>query len=154
MKRYVYLAGPIFGLSYHEAMDWREEASAAFLPGILGVSPMRMKEFLEGENRIGHHYAEERICGAPMPVACRDFNDVLCADAVLAYVPKWSAERRSPCGTILEIGFAIANQKPIVLVSDYERVRKSPLIMGKVGWQLDTLDEGIAAVNAILGGWR
>jgi nucleoside 2-deoxyribosyltransferase len=150
MTKHVYLAGPIHGCSYDEATSWRDDAQRKLAPGIVGVSPMRVKEWLEGEEKIGHHYPEKAISGAPMPVACRDFFDVSHCDLILAYVPTWSTSRRPACGTLLEIGAAIAWGKPVILVSDDERIRKSPLIIGKVGWQLDTLDQGIVAVNSVL----
>jgi nucleoside 2-deoxyribosyltransferase len=153
-KQYVYLAGPIYGCSYDEAVGWRREVCDSLLPGIVGISPMRMKEFLEKNDRIGHHYSHEPIVGAPMPIASRDFFDVQKTDAILAYIPQWSTSRRPACGTLLELGAAIAWGKPIILISDDERICESPLIIGKVGWQLRSLAEGIAAVNSILAGYR
>jgi nucleoside 2-deoxyribosyltransferase len=153
-RRHVYLAGPIYGCSYDEATDWRYYVRAHLHPRIIGISPMRMKEFLEKEDQIGASYDQEPIVGAPMGIAARDFFDVRRTDVLLAYVPQWSTDRRPACGTLLEIGAAIAWGKPIILVSDDERICNSPLIRGKVGWQLDTLDEGIAAANSILADYR
>src|SRR5260221_181803 len=43
----VYLAGPITGLDYAGATDWRNEAKLQLaLEGITGLSPMRGKEYL------------------------------------------------------------------------------------------------------------
>ena len=48
--RYIaYLAGPITDCSFDECVDWREQA-CKMLPGeIEGMSPMRGKTYLEGE---------------------------------------------------------------------------------------------------------
>ena len=44
----VYLAGPITGLTYDGATDWRAYAKARLAKfGIQAVSPMRAKEFLK-----------------------------------------------------------------------------------------------------------
>lgn len=152
-NRYVYLAGPIFGVSFDDATEWRALVKARFAPGIKGVSPMRGKEFLRGEKKIGSSYETEPIAGAATPVAARDFFDVAHADLLFAYLPRAVSEKRPFCGTLLEIGAAIQAGTLVVLVSDDPRVRDCPLIKGKVGWQLDTLEDGIKAVNLLLEEW-
>ena len=53
MQKRVYLAGPIRGCSYDNATDWREYAIKELAKdGIIGVSPMRAKEFLRGIERL------------------------------------------------------------------------------------------------------
>jgi predicted small integral membrane protein len=54
----VYLAGPIAGLSYKGATDWRDQAIASLAEaGIRGLSPMRAKEYLRGaEKKMEHPY--------------------------------------------------------------------------------------------------
>jgi len=46
----VYLAGPITGLSYEKAVDWRRYAQIVLLEegDIVAVSPMRSKDYLFG----------------------------------------------------------------------------------------------------------
>lgn len=86
----IYLAGPIRGLTYGEATDWREYAAARLEDaGHTTMSPMRGKEYLKaygplngGENGDGSYPA------FPLSTAQglfrRDIFDVMMCDAVLA----------------------------------------------------------------------
>lgn len=151
--KYVYLAGPITGLSYGETVDWRGDVSSKFAPGIIGVSPMRVKEFLAKKKKIGHSYPEDAIMGAARAICTRDKYDCTHADAVLAWFPKWAAEKSGTIsvGTIKELGWASASNVPTVIVTDDKRMYGHPLIEGDMGWILPTLDDGVAAINALLG---
>lgn len=102
----VYLSGPISGLSYGEAVDWRVQAKIELRKhGILGVSPMRGKEYLshvtkfEGQSQ----YASFGPLSTPKGINSRDRYDCLNCDALL--VNLLGATERS-IGTILEIGWA------------------------------------------------
>ena len=46
MKK-IYLAGPISGLTYEGAQDWRDEFSASISAEIACFSPLRGKEYLK-----------------------------------------------------------------------------------------------------------
>lgn len=49
----VYLAGPISGMLYGEAVDWRDRATDEFArDGIVAYSPMRAKEYLDNQQRL------------------------------------------------------------------------------------------------------
>ncbi len=52
-----YLAGPITGLSWEEAVSWRIETTKYLSEfGIQCISPMRAKEVLKGELKLGNQY--------------------------------------------------------------------------------------------------
>src|SRR5579859_5285939 len=88
----IYLAGPITGLPYGEARNgWREAFAgmmAAQSPHIECFSPMRAKEFLEGEQSLQCKGEELKSLGvalaSPRGILTRDFNDVTHRDAMIA----------------------------------------------------------------------
>lgn len=162
MKRFVYLAGPIAACTYGEATDWRLRVAKALAQrsdyGIAAVSPMRMKEWAARMEKIEGNYAaaagaDYRITGTPMAIRTRDHFDVKNADLLFAYLPREMNERRPSWGSAIEIGWASAYQKPVVLVTDDENLAKHPLILGSVGWIVPTLEEGIEAVLSVLGAY-
>lgn len=155
MTKYVYLAGPITGVSYGDTMDWRKTAQGLFVPGIMGISPMRMKEFLSRKRKIGHSYPEHAIMGAARAICTRDKHDCTHADAVLAYLPKSLAEKAGypSLGTTKELGWASAFSIPTVIVSDDKRLTDHPLFEGDMGWIVPTLEDGCTAINALLGAY-
>lgn len=162
MKRFVYLAGPIAACTYDEATDWRLHVQAGLARGsdyrVVAVSPMRMKGWTRRMGRIEGDYREAagedyRLTGAPMAIRTRDHFDVKNADMLFVYLPREMIKRRPSWGTAIEIGWASAYQKPIVLVTDDANLANHPLILGSVGWIVPTLEEGIEATLSVLGAY-
>ena len=157
MSKHVYLAGPIAGCTYAEATDWRGYVMSGFDLGIAGISPMRMKEWCQRMGKIGEvaQYkaittAEEfLISGESHAIRARDFHDVRVCDLMFAYLPKELNERRPSWGTSMEMGWASAQQKPIVLVTDDDSLSDHPLVRESVGWIVPTLKLGVAVVNSV-----
>ncbi len=142
-REYVYLAGPIAGCSYDEAMSWRDEIQEDFLPGIVGVSPMRLKEWCARTPQIADidqyrtitSQEEFLLTGESHAIKARDYHDVSRCDMIVAYLPKSSTERRPSWGTAIEMGWASDMCKPIVLVTDDESLAAHPLVRESVGWR-------------------
>lgn len=159
IKRYIYLAGPIAGCSYGEATDWREYVTARFMPGIIGISPMRLKEWCQRVNTIKDvsQYekvtteAEYLISGESHAIRARDFNDVRTCDMTFINLPKELNDRRPSWGTGIEIGWGSAIQKPMVLVTDDDNLAAHPLVRESAGWIVPTLEMGVAVVNSVFG---
>ena len=95
VKRFIYLAGPIVGCTYKQATNWREAVGDGFLPGIVGISPMRMKEWCQRVRKIRSvdqykklaDEAEFLITGESHAMCARDRTDVQSCAMVLAYLP-------------------------------------------------------------------
>lgn len=101
--KYVYLAGPIAGLTFDAAKEWREN----FQPpeGWEALSPMRGKDYVPG-------ILTDKFDAGAAAVA-QDLTDIDQCDAVIVNVT--GAERVS-VGTMAEMGYAFARGKPIILV--------------------------------------
>ena len=149
-EKIVYLAGPITGLSYEGATDWREYAKKKLAEyGIVGVSPMRAKGFLKalptmpsGEQKDLHGI------GQPRGFVARDRLDVSRCDAVLMNL--LGAERVS-VGTMVEVGWADAFRKPVVLVMEPEgNVHEHGFTRQLTAYHNESLDTAIETVAAIL----
>ena len=160
-KKFVYLAGPISGCDFDEATYWRDAVSRKFLPGIVGVSPMRVKEWcenlgvIEGTDQYQAHTtdAEYLISGESHAIRARDFNDVKNADMVLMYAPQDVIQRVGhSVGTLIELGWASAQGVPVVLVTDHPMMLH-PLVRESAGWIVPTLELGVEAVNSVLSAY-
>ena len=57
---------------------------------------------------------------------------------------------RSPVGTLVELGWADAYRKPVVLVGPPSAARDHPLVSQIAGYTVETLEEGIALTRAFL----
>lgn len=145
--KHVYLAGPITGLSYEEATRWRTDIADLFAQDIVALDPMRLKSYLAGEQSIGMSYEKSMLSNCKSVLA-RDRNDVRRCDAVVAYFPKGA---RPSAGTLVELGWADAWRKPIVLLVDADDpIRKHPLVGGVAGFLATDVREAAVCINALL----
>lgn len=146
----IYLCGPIGGLTAEDAaLGWREQAVPLLADfDFEAVSPMRGKSALFGKGVLGGHGFNDL---GPMlteqAVFKRDCNDARRCDAVLAY---FKGSPRVSTGSVWEIGFATALNKPIVVVPDPNHdhlfIRQSATAIAA------DLDEAIDCLALILGG--
>jgi len=144
----VYLAGPITGLSYGGATDWREAAKKTLADNdILGLSPMRAKEYLLQETSIGDSY-EESILSCQKGITARDRFDCQRVDIVL--VNLLGAERAS-LGSMIEFGWADAARVPIVTVLEEGSIHDHAMVREMSGFLATNLDDALHTIIAILG---
>ena len=115
MEKRVYLAGPITGLSYSGCTDWRKFAKDELKKyGILGVSPMRAKEYLNKEKNISDSYPE-KILSCDRGITTRDRFDVMTSNLILV---NFLGAKEKSIGTVGEIFWADAFRKPIVTIME------------------------------------
>lgn len=148
----VYLAGPITGLSYKGATDWRELARVDLAKaGIEGLSPMRAKHYLahlKSLSGTGEEYADLGVLSTQKSVTARDRFDTRTADVVLMNL--LGAERVS-IGTMIEAGWADAFRVPIVLVIEPTNLHHHMMLREIASFVVPTLDEALHTIKAILG---
>jgi len=148
----VYLAGPIANTQAGASLEWRGIAHLALAArNIESLSPMRAKEKLAARN-IGddfHAYENQGIFFSSRAIMTRDFNDVKRCDAILVNL----LGAKSPSlGTVMELGWAYALQKPVVVAIEpignpHDR---HPMIEETIRFRAPTLDDAIDAVATVL----
>lgn len=147
MKKKVYLAGAISGLTFNQSIDWREDAIEKLNPEIEGFSPLRAKGYLQSVGVITQSYAIHPL-SSDRGIMTRDHFDVMSSDAVL--VNLLNTTERS-IGTIMEIAWAFAYRKPLIVAMEKEKnPHEHPMIREAIGFRFDNLDEAIYATKAIL----
>ncbi len=147
-KPMVYLAGPISGLNYEGATDWREYATKFLAErDIIGLSPMRGKIYLLNESEIKDKY-DDTLLSSQAAITARDRFDCTRCDAVLfnfLNAPKTSI------GTCIEIGWADAARKPMVLcIEESGNMHDHAMIRQMCGWRAGTLDESLHVLCSVL----
>jgi len=156
VNKTIYLSGPITGTSYGEAVDWREDVKAKLLPGIVGLSPMRGKKFLDQEKAIRATYDNGHfvsIMSTSPAIGMRDMYDCTHADAVLVYLPAaLNKIAHLSYGTLIEMGWASAAGVPVILVSDEPDI-DHPIIQKCVSLRVPTLDEAVLILNGMFGAY-
>lgn len=149
-EKSVYLAGAITGLTAEDATDWRESVKESLAEdGIVGYSPMRAKDYLSAAGVLsGRPEAyDQYVLSTAKGITYRDSWDVQTKDLIL--VNLLGAERVS-IGTVLEIGMAYAQRKPIVVAMEDDNVHVHAMLNTMAGWIVDDLDYAVALTKAIL----
>jgi nucleoside 2-deoxyribosyltransferase len=120
MDYLIYLAGPITGLTWAEATEWRVEAAERFKDAWDGknryitLSPLRGKEYLKDETDIKHSYDDHQLSSAKM-INARDMFDVRRSHLLIVNLKN---AKKVSIGTILEIGAAFILNKPIIVIME------------------------------------
>jgi nucleoside 2-deoxyribosyltransferase len=145
----VYLAGPISGLAYNGAVDWRQDVAAVLHDhGVTAWSPMRSKEYLVREEslRVEGYDASVSPLSTPSAIVTRDRWDCQRADVVLVNLV--GAERVS-IGTVLELAWADAARVPLVVAMEEGNLHEHAMVEALVGFRVPTLDEAVDVVLAL-----
>jgi len=156
-KKLVYLAGPIGGLTWDEATQWREHASNLLNnDDIKCLSPLR--DFDDGRSlRSSHHVVDGgRLTNEGKDTALpfidlfrRDYQDARSADFILF---NFLGAKKQSVGTVCELAWAYAWVTPLVVVIDNENINHNPFLapmMTALGTRpiVETLQEGINVVR-------
>lgn len=143
----VYLAGPISGLTYDQTTNWRDQAASLLTAANIDCfSPMRAKDYLRREGKIDGSY-ETHPTATARAIMTRDRFDVGSCDLVLMNLV---GAKRVSIGTMVEVGWADAWRKPIVLAIEPENIHNHPMLAEAAGFQAPTLEEALDIVLAIL----
>ena len=150
MERHVpkiYLAGPISGLTYDDAQEWRDVARKALLPEIEAFSPLRNKQYLRDVGVLQQSYAISPM-STDRGIMTRDHFDCMTSDLILCYL---KGATQLSAGTIMEIGWAFAYRKPLVVVIEPNgNPHDHPMIREAIGYRVEELDHAIHVVRAVL----
>lgn len=149
LYRTVYLAGPILGRTKAEANDWRHWAADRLdQQGVIGISPLRC-EPITGE-RYGLGNAADPRFGTARAIAAKNRLDVRMCDMTLCFFPP---DMPLSKGTLGELFWADAYEKPTILVSSDPEIIDHPVIQAAADWIVPTLDEAIDVIVGVLGGY-
>jgi nucleoside 2-deoxyribosyltransferase len=149
MNRTVYLAGPIKGLNYADATDWRLTVAAALYgrAGIVSFDPMRGKGYLVGEDSIGDSY-QGTFLSNDKAITIRDRYDVMRCGLVLANL---RGANVASIGTAIEFGWADAFRIPVVAVMTEEDIMWHGMIRQLSLAVVPNLEIAIDVIIHILG---
>ena len=148
----VYLYGPITGLTFDGAQDWRTWMREQLAPhGIDAVSPLRFKDYLANLQSISGHgreYADMGVLSTPPAVLARDKFDVLRADML---VGNFLGADRVSIGSMFEQAWAHQAHKPIAVAMELEgNVHDHMFFNQTVGFKVGSLDALRDVVLAVL----
>lgn len=129
----IYLAGPISGCNEDQIMGWRLHANKIFAQeGMVGLCPIDVTS--EGMD-------------LKSIAVLRDKMDVERCDAVMMNL---SGAMRVSIGTMVELGWASAYKKPIILILEKGNLHDHGFVTTLADDIYETVDEAIKAVCCML----
>jgi nucleoside 2-deoxyribosyltransferase len=147
----VYLAGPISGLTFDGAQDWRTSAETFLASrGVRGLSPLRGKEYLRALGELSPQCGAEGKAGTlslPRSIMTRDFYDATRCDVLLVNL---LGATRVSIGTVMEIAWGYQVRTPVVLAMEPGNVHEHAMIAEAYGYRVSTLEEALAISCSIL----
>jgi len=150
MKEFlVYTAGPITGLTYNDILGWREYVNEMVPEWISCISPLRGKHVLkDNPDKIAKDVHPDAILSTGIAINQRDFNDIKRCDLVLVNL---LGTTKVSIGTVMEIAWARAFGKPVVLLLESGNIHDHTLLKFPAGYITTDLDEAIDVVVSVLG---
>ena len=149
----VYLAGPITGLNFDEATDWRHNAQLYLKShGIQGFSPLRGKQYLKNLKELSANAADYEgfysVLSSSRGILTRDRWDAITCDLLL--VNLLGADRPS-IGTIMEIAYADTQRTPIVVAMEpTDNPHEHMMLTQAFDFRVPTLEEALYICTMIL----
>lgn len=157
MTKQVYLSGPIDGLTYDEATQWRDHVGYVFnqYSEIACHDPMRQRVYKAAHMRVTNDVPLRDVVvtvhdcmNTDRGITIRDYNDTVRAD--LLFVNLLGAQKVS-IGTTVEIAWAWERRIPIIVImEDAGNPHDHPMIREMISYRLDDLDIGMKVALSIL----
>jgi nucleoside 2-deoxyribosyltransferase len=146
--RYViYLAGPITGLSFDNAVDWRDEFNKLLPPEIQGMSPLRGKTYLQNETEIAASY-EDNVLSCARGIITRDYNDCRRCDILVA---NFLGAKKVSIGSVMEIAWAKAFQTPVIMIMEETgNPHDHPMVTECVGFRVTSVEQAASIATVLL----
>jgi nucleoside 2-deoxyribosyltransferase len=146
-KYKVYLAGPIAGLTFDDAQDWRADVTEMLAPQIECYSPLRNKQFLRDHGVISTGQYTSPMA-TDRGIMTRDHWDCQTSDAIFCNL---LGTTKVTIGTVMEIAWAFSYRKPLVVVMERNNnLHDHPMIREAIGYRTDSMNEAIAITRAVL----
>lgn len=148
MSGRVYLAGPISGLDYNGANNWREYVRQRLPSNVHGLNPMRGKSYLA---KYGILQADcdqyDNVLSSNRGIMTRDRWDATRCDALLV---NFLGAKQVSIGTCMEIAWADLYRIPIIVIMEPEgNPHEHAMIKEAIGYRVTSLDEAIQVLGAM-----
>jgi hypothetical protein len=145
-KKSIFLAGPLTGVSYKDALEWRKYVESKLPADIVAFSALRGKICLAKERVLKSAYPEHLLT-TPQGTITRDRYDVSRCDAL--FVNFLDTDRVS-IGTIMEMAWADSRRIPIILALENGNIHDHAFVRQVAAFITRDLDEAIqTAVDVV-----
>lgn len=146
---YIYLAGPITGITFDKATDWRFCVSMALnTDQVRCLSPLRGKDYLKKEGTL-HSGTYDGTLTSAKGIMGRDFFD--CTRSSVVIFNLRDAERVS-IGTMMELAWCFQKQIPTIVVMEASgNLHDHVMVREAITYRVLDVEEAITVAKILLG---
>jgi len=146
---YIYLAGPITGITFDESIGWREQVSVKLnSPNVKCFSPLRGKDYLKSQGKLHSGTYDGTMTGAK-GIMGRDFFDCTRSTVVIFNLEK---TEKVSIGTVMELAWCYQKQIPtIVIMEEKGNLHDHVMVREAITYRVTTLDEAVDVAKILLG---
>jgi hypothetical protein len=145
-KKALFLAGPLTGISYKDALDWRKYVESKLPVDVIAFSALRGKTYVTTERVLKDAYPEH-LLSTPQGTTTRDRYDVSRCDALFV---NFLNTNRVSIGTIMEIAWADSRRIPIICAMEEGNIHDHVFVRQVAAFITSDLDEAIrTAVDVV-----
>jgi nucleoside 2-deoxyribosyltransferase len=149
MKQFVYLAGPISGLSLDECTNWRNRVTEELNSDMVHcLTPLRGKAILADQPYIHSHEYNDPFL-TTRSITRRDMFDTLRSSCIFMNLLDTS---KVSIGTMMELAWAYQNQIPTVVLMEKDNIHHHAMVDEACTYIVDSLEEGIRITKTLLEG--
>lgn len=144
----IYLAGPITGITFGEATDWREDAKR-FLdsPTVRTFSPLRGKDYLKDKGEL-HSGTYDGTLTSQKGIMGRDYFDCTSSTVVIF---NFLGAKKASIGTAMELAWCYQKQIPTVVIMEKEgNIHDHVMVREAITYRVETLGEAVAVTKMLL----
>lgn len=149
MTARVYGCGPITGLSYEQArFGWRKQFADLLDPRIEFLSPMRQEGHLAEVTEIAHQAYAGSAMSSIRGIVAKDKLDVQRSTIIVA---NFLGAKNVSIGSVIELGWANAWDKPIILVMEpKDNIHDRFFLTELSHFRTDSVEEAAHWSNALI----
>lgn len=144
---YIYLAGPISGVTYDGATEWRERMAAALdTKETKTFSPMRGKEYLKAQGTLHSGTYDGTMTGAKA-IMGRDFFD--CTRSTVVVINLLNTKKVS-IGTVMELAWCYQAQIPTIVLMEPGNIHDHVMANEACTYKVGSIEEAISVAKVLL----
>lgn len=139
----IYAAGPMTGLTWEEAREWRAELASLLGREYTVLSPLRGLK-LESKHEVLKSQYEHTWTQTAKAIVARDRWDVQRCDVMVAC---FLGARKASIGTCIEFGWADAMRKPIVTIMQDHNAHDHSMIREMSSYVVPTIEAAASVIT-------
>lgn len=149
MKKKIYLAGPITGLTWDQTEGWRDRFIASLkdtAPNVEAFSPLRDKMHQLQQVEVIQDNYPGTLFASSKAIMSRDFFDVQTSDAIVA---NFTGASKVSIGTVMEVAWGYQRRIPVIVIAEKGNIHEHSMMSEASNWWVHSEEEALEVVRAL-----